>query len=473
MAQIAEKLAKMADSSSDYVYLQIVDAKKLINMRVNLFAKISEVGLSRRSKGTDYFLALKIVDLSSPTQALSVNFFAEKKISLPNVKSAGDVICLHQVLMKIHNGDVYFLFNKRFSSFALFDGKMGMGLDPYQTSTNYHATDYDNALLVKLRTLSLELSEDAGTNTSISLLQNIAMGNVTDLICKILHVCETSEGEWMLFTWDGTDVPPISFQANLDAEKVEPCPLYPEISPLPREVLCSFPCVGTVMRVTIGKFYEDIQHLQAGDDWIKLCNVACEIQSEIWRGVMNSASRIFILSDEGSNAKYRKRFYDQRLTSNVGRQPLMCLEPSHITDTDYKNVPCATLMDSITNPQVLHRCKCVVRVVASCPWRGEDLRSPTGYYRVRLTLEDPTARIRAYIFGEDGVKFFGGGDVGADELTKKMKKLLGMKEAKEKGTEPAFRNPPWITCCLISYYLDETDRWGSRRHRIFATRLLD
>jgi len=64
--------------------------------------------------------------------------------------------------MKIHNGDVYFLFKKRFSSFALFDGKINMGLNPYQTSSNYCANDRANELLVKLRTLSLEQSDDAG-----------------------------------------------------------------------------------------------------------------------------------------------------------------------------------------------------------------------------------------------------------------------------------------------------------------------
>jgi len=64
--------------------------------------------------------------------------------------------------MKIHNGDVYFLFQKRFSSFALFDAKINMGLNPCQTSANCCATDRANDLLEKLRTLSLEQSDDAG-----------------------------------------------------------------------------------------------------------------------------------------------------------------------------------------------------------------------------------------------------------------------------------------------------------------------
>lgn len=54
--------------------------------------------------------------------------------------------------------------------------------------------------------------------------------------------------------------------------------------------------------------------------------------------------------------------------------------------------------------QVTCKYKCVVRIIAIYPWRAEDFRSPNGIYRVRVTLEDPTARIHAYIYKEDGVK---------------------------------------------------------------------
>lgn len=55
--------------------------------------------------------------------------------------------------------------------------------------------------------------------------------------------------------------------------------------------------------------------------------------------------------------------------------------------------------------QILHSFRTVVRVVTSYPWQAKDLRNPTtGNYRVRLTIEDSTARIHAYIFGDDGVR---------------------------------------------------------------------
>jgi hypothetical protein len=56
--------------------------------------------------------------------------------------------------------------------------------------------------------------------------------------------------------------------------------------------------------------------------------------------------------------------------------------------------------------QVTAKFKCVARVVAALPWQAEDLRSPFGTYRIRLTLEDPTARLHALLYGEDGVRHF-------------------------------------------------------------------
>jgi len=63
------------------------------------------------------------------------------------------------------------------------------------------------------------------------------------------------------------------------------------------------------------------------------------------------------------------------------------------------------------------------------------------------------------------VKLFGG-NLRPGDLTKKMMKLLGIKEPSSEESELVSRNPPWITCCLMSYYLDENDQWGRRRHRI-------
>lgn len=48
--------------------------------------------------------------------------------------------------------------------------------------------------------------------------------------------------------------------------------------------------------------------------------------------------------------------------------------------------------------------KCVVRVVSVLPCRAMDFHYPVGIHRIRLTLEDPTSRIHAYLYAEDGVR---------------------------------------------------------------------
>ena len=53
--------------------------------------------------------------------------------------------------------------------------------------------------------------------------------------------------------------------------------------------------------------------------------------------------------------------------------------------------------------QVRGMFKCVVRFLAVLPAEVECFRSPTGSYRMRITLEDPTARIHALLQSGDAV----------------------------------------------------------------------
>lgn len=56
--------------------------------------------------------------------------------------------------------------------------------------------------------------------------------------------------------------------------------------------------------------------------------------------------------------------------------------------------------------QVVRKYRCIVRVVALLPCKPNDFRAPNDVLRIRLTLEDPTARIHAYLYKEDGVMFY-------------------------------------------------------------------
>ncbi|KAK3228298.1 hypothetical protein Dsin_008160 [Dipteronia sinensis] len=128
-------------------------------------------------------------------------------------------------------------------------------------------------------------------------------------------------------------------------------------------------------------------------------------------------------------------------------------------------------MDVLNHQKVTAKFRCTIRVVAALPCRAEDVRSPCGNYRMRLTLEDPTARIHAFVYGDDGEKFFDGyPSVVVLKEAEQIARVALSDDGKEIKDAP--RNPPWVQCCLKSYYLDKNDKWGSRHYRIFDTKLV-
>ncbi|XP_078440040.1 protection of telomeres protein 1a-like isoform X2 [Wolffia australiana] len=464
----------MATQGDDYVYLPLVDARKAINVKVNLFAVVVEIGAASLSKGTDYFLKLRIVDPSYMAPGLSVSFFAGSADKLPHVMSSGDLICLHRVTIKVFEGDVYCAFDKRFSSFALYNGKAGSSFNPYQTSQKFRAAGHNIDHIKKLQTWFLDYHHDTGAKNYSLQIKEVKVDMDFDLICRVFHACEIGEDSWIVYVWDGSDCPPLPVQTDLDAEADNPIPLCLEHSPLPKDTLIRFPHVGTVLRIIVGKSFKEIQQSISGGRWFKFRKIICVNEFGIWKGMLQSWSKVSVLSDDDEAVLLRERNYNERIASHLLRRPMSCFpRPSDITD--YSDLVNATLMDSLTYSEVTHKCKCVVRVVAACPWQAKDFISIRGQYRVRLTLEDPTARIHAYICNEDGVKFFGD-DPAVENLEKKMRKLLGITQEhgsrKLGGAELTTRHPPWVTVCLKSYSIDVDRPWNSRRYRIFATRLL-
>ena len=80
------------------------------------------------------------------------------------------------------------------------------------------------------------------------------------------------------------------------------------------------------------------------------------------------------------------------------------------------------LMSVLTHSKVTAKFKCCSEVaVMLC--QAEELCSPTGIYRMRLTLEDSTARIYAYVFAEDGKTLFDYNPC-VEKLRRKLNRLL-------------------------------------------------
>ncbi|XP_057952664.1 protection of telomeres protein 1a-like isoform X10 [Malania oleifera] len=417
----------------DYKFLQIKDALPCLNQKVNLIGVIVEHSVPRWTKGTDCFCSLKIIDESHQGPGITVNIFCEDMEKLPRVASAGDIILLAHIV----------------------EPQIGELEKPCLVST-------------------VDLPFLKGSKES-SLLREIREGERFDLVCKILHKCEVTEDKWMIFVWDGTDAPPVTIQSKLEDEVENPLPLQLEPMPLSREILCTFPAVGTILRVIIDQGNEKLGiHLLNTGKWVRFVNIICEVHAGLWRGVIKPFTKLQCFPDEDPLILQRQRLYDERIFSKWERMPFTSFPwHSRITETDYRHVPFVTLMDVLTCLKVTAKFKCVVRAVAAYPWQAEDFCSPSGTYRIRLTLEDPTARIHAFVYAKDGEKFFEGYPP-VDVLKRKRNKLLGVDESEcgKRINDAPTRNPPWIECCLKSYYLVKTDAWGSRNYRIFGTKLV-
>ncbi|XP_077234684.1 protection of telomeres protein 1b-like [Tasmannia lanceolata] len=312
---------------SDLVYLELRDAISCIEQKVNLIGIVIEVGIPKKSRGTDYFCTLKMMDISYQSPGLSVIFFAENKEKLPHIKSVGDIIRLHSVVMTIHDGDVYATFKKKLSPFALFYGKF--------------IIDTDKLLIKNLRTWLVGNQFDTGTNELLLPLKDIKVGKSFDLICKIICAREFPEDRWLLFVWDGTDAPPISLPMKLD-DGDNQLPLLLEPLPLPRNVLCTFPCLGTILRVVRPKIVRTPSRViidkelglqvQGGGQWVKLRNLSYEVRFGLWQGVLWPSSQLRLLSNEDKAVIHLERCYTERLSSGLERLPLSSFPwPSRIT----------------------------------------------------------------------------------------------------------------------------------------------
>uniref|UniRef100_A0A166HUI8 Telomeric single stranded DNA binding POT1/Cdc13 domain-containing protein n=1 Tax=Daucus carota subsp. sativus TaxID=79200 RepID=A0A166HUI8_DAUCS len=374
--------------------------------------------------------------------------------------------------MKTHNSEVYALFNKRSASFALYEGKGGSKFVPYQVSSKFRGREQDKKFIAGLRQWLGDSQLDSGEDDLLS-LKDIRENEHLNLVCKVLHICEVTKDERILFVWDGTDTP-VAKQKKQEDNVEDLLPLQLECPPLQLDVIRMFPTVGTVLRVYIDSGSEELGlHILKTGRWVQFMKMKCEIRKGMWCGVLMPFTKIRYLVDDNKHVFMCQRDYDERLKLEFGRMPWMSFPwPSHITETDYPNVSFCTLMDVLTYPEVTAKFKCVVQVIDVYPWRVEDFHSPLGTCRIRLTLEDPTARIHAYVYAEDGVHFFGGSQP-IDVLKRKRNMLLGICSCDSNESKNALRDTPWVQCCIKSYYLDKHNTWGSRRYRIFGTRLVN
>ncbi|KAM5570401.1 protection of telomeres protein 1b-like [Rosa sericea] len=457
-----------------YHFTKIRAARNVKRGKVNIIGVVLEHGFPRKSKGTDWYYFVRIIDETYHDPGLPVQIFFETMDRSPRVLSPGDIIQFQSVTVKVFGDEVSAVYNKQYSSFALYDARDGSV--PYQTSQRFRERDLDKRFVTDLRRWFRDFPIDEGPN-NFSFARQLTEGEHFNLFCKVLYVYEGAEGQWTAFVWDGSDAPPALIHKKLLEEMHQPLALHMESFSLARDIVCSFPTLGTVLRVISQDIEPDFLPLLRAGNWVKLTNLMCELHDGLWRVVLTQYSRIHYASNGDQFKPQPQRLYDERLLRNprnLRRMPQWSLPwPSRITEVDFDDdCEFRTLMDVVTSTEVMVSYKCVVRVVSVLPCRAMDYNYPNGILRIRLTLEDPTTRIHAFLYAEDGLKFFNGPS--SDEvLSTKRNALVGASaniDGEEEEDTP--RNPPWVQVCLRAQYQIEGDL-ESREYIVFGTKLRD
>nr|ACJ49156.1 protection of telomeres 1b protein [Arabidopsis lyrata] len=445
----------MEETKDDYKFLRIQDAFKALHLHVNLIGVIVELDFPTAS---DCSCTLKIVDPWHSESGLSVKFVAR---ALPRVESVGDIILLSRVKIVLINRKITALCNETSSStFALFNGKHGVDFIPYQSSPKFMIREQDHNLLSNLREWMITYKFQDGSCCFTS-LKDIKEGECSNLSCLIVHISKVYKDRWYIYVWDGTEMPPCNISV-----KSERLPLCVEPEMLPTYMLRKFPTFGSVLRVIVERVSEKqaIHCLQPGQH-VKLLNLFFQVNMGLWNATFTPSTKMQYTMNREMLAFSPQRLCGEKFSSRWN--PIArCISRSHsgITGVAHEDVPFVTLMDILTYHNVTAKFRCVVRFIQVYPRDVRKLHDSNGNIRLLAILEDATARIHASLYANEGEKFFGCEQSDEEAIVKKLNKLLGGEEM-----EQVPRNPPWVQCCLISFYKDKMDQWGSRRFRIFDT----
>ncbi|XP_060960682.1 protection of telomeres protein 1b-like [Cannabis sativa] len=162
--------------------------------------------------------------------------FAKHFRMLPHVTSFGDIIQLSNVMvllclyfMKTHGGEVYVVFNKKSSTFAVYDGNDNERLLPYQTYPIIIQRDVGKKLNnpLPLQPEQLHLSRDIlGTFPTLETVLRVVFDQGTKKHgLHLLHI-----GKWMKFInvycdvnggfWRGSFTPSTKFRYTHDKHRL-------------------------------------------------------------------------------------------------------------------------------------------------------------------------------------------------------------------------------------------------------------
>lgn len=95
---------------------------------------------------------------------------------------------------------------------------------------------------------------------------------------------------------------------RLEDEMENPLPLQLETFSLSRDILCTFPPVGTVLRMIVDQssIKLGIKFLKT-NRWVKFVHVKCEVRAALWCAVLMPFSKICYLPDDDDSAIQRQK----------------------------------------------------------------------------------------------------------------------------------------------------------------------
>ncbi|KAF2310350.1 hypothetical protein GH714_007931 [Hevea brasiliensis] len=343
---------------------------------------VLSTGIFAMTVSSHYVSTLKIVDESQQSPEFSVNIFTEKVQHLPVVKSHSDLVVLHNVMIKKHDGEVNAVFSKNFSSFALFDGKNSNDLSCYQALRSFSLSWREMNCIKNLRNWWPSARIDSGKSEYLVSVKDISSDTYFDLVCK-------RPMDSLCVGW--SDAPLLSLDGKLKDEEKNPLPLQVESFALDQDTLSKFYRVGTILRVMADKSHENLGlQFHGVGKWVRIRNVGAKVLSGMWYGALNSFSRVRLLADDDIIVvECKRKFQERRL--ELGRLPLWSIDDD-LTVTDYNemdNIQFVSLMDILSYEKDDSIFCCVVRVMAIHPFQAEDLHSSAarGEHEMRLTLE--------------------------------------------------------------------------------------
>ena len=510
------KRRKVGDTGRKYEYKKIADLE-VNDKKMNIFGVVSDFKSPFRTRGADYCCFVTIVDESCPNAGIKCVLFNQNQDKLPQVKSIGDIVCLHRVNITERNSSPS-VEGTPFSSYLCFDGQPRSKLKPRTGSFSYTFVSRDKTRVKELRHWAAQREG----SQQISRLESVVPNTSFDLTCQVISItpylpqCCAS----VLTVWDGTRLPLGNRKIDMSAYRSVSDPGLQHAAGVLAEnvVVYDESSLDAATLVKPGQFVVircvRAETVQNGDSdssaLVELC-----VPKDCRRG--NVCVKTLAVDDPDVS----------KLKEELPNTPLPSFSdcsinnPPSVTSTLHPTVPLMPLNKVCSWEAVpsKFRCRVTVSVISPssveemvklvcqncglvapvphglesstsripCPECNElnltDPNDPPALsytYLFKLLIQDGTGKLVVYVSEGDAVTFLPGlPPVNLYQDQQLRYKLLDRLYYLTGGNspfaaEPSTRPRPWVECCILSYRHEPRNHSSSvLYYRIFDTILQD